>query len=799
MTAMTAFLVLCAFPVLALSAETTHDYPVQPVPFTDVKIQDQFWLPRIETNRTVTIPFAFGKCEETGRVDNFSLAGGSIQGEHKGDFPFDDTDVYKILEGAAYCLSVQYDAKLDAYLDDIIALIAAAQEEDGYLYTCRTNQCDRLRNWMGDQRWEKLSGSHEMYNAGHMYEAAVAHYLATGKRTLLDVALKNADLMVKTFGEDKLRIPPGHQIIEMGLARLFRVTGNEAYLNLARFLLEERGHENKGRKLWGEYSQDHKPVVDQDEAVGHAVRATYMYAGMADVAALAGDERYIHAINRIWDNIVSKKLYITGGVGATGHGEAFGKNYELPNLSAYCETCAAIGHVYMNHRLFLLHADAKYIDVLERSLYNGVISGVSLDGKTFFYPNPLESQGQHERSPWFGCACCPGNITRFMASVPGYMYAVKDNTLFVNLFSESEAAITLPAGQVTVSQQTRYPWDGDCAITVNPEKKSTFDIKIRIPGWARNQPVPSDLYAFVTNDTQKPTLSVNGHKQNIHIQNGYATIHRTWQSGDTVRVRFPMPVRRVTAHDKVTNNHGKVALQRGPLVYCLEWPDHKNARVLNKVLPDNAALRTHFNQSMFGGITVIQADGLAVAFDENSKPVTNPQSITAIPYYAWAHRGKGEMAVWIARDAQYATPLAGPTIANRSRLTTSGGRNPQALKDQQNPRTSDDHNVPFFHWWPKKGTAEWVEFEFDKPEEISSVQVYWFDDTGIGECRLPASWKIKVLHNDDFVPVYTNDAYGTAKDTFNKITFEAVKTRKLKIEVQLPDNFSAGIHEVIIE
>ena len=460
---------------------------IMEVPFTQVRIQDAFWSPRIETNRTVSIPSAFRECEKNGRFDNFAIAGGLKEGEHRGDFSFDDTDPYKIIEGASYSLAVKYDARLDAYLDSVIALIAAAQESDGYLTTCVTNRCTRLSGWWGTHRWEKIN-SHELYNSGHLYEAAVAHYRATGKRSLLDVAIKNADLVCRVFGPDEgqKHVPSGHPIVEMALAKLYKVTGKEEYLRTARYFVEETGRCTDGHAP-SAYSQDHKPILEQNEIVGHAVRATYMYAGMADVAALTGDTAYIHAIDRIWDNIVSKKYYITGGIGATANGEAFGANYELPNMSAYCETCAAIGNVYVNYRLFLLHGESKYYDVLERTLYNGLISGVSLDGGGFFYPNPLESRGQHQRQPWFGCACCPSNICRFIPSLPGYVYAVKDKDVYVNLFMSNEANLEVGKKSVVLEQQTRYPWDGDVAVSVKKNKVGAFAMKIRIPGWVRGQ------------------------------------------------------------------------------------------------------------------------------------------------------------------------------------------------------------------------------------------------------------------------------------------------------------------------
>lgn len=417
------------------------DYPVKPVPFTDVHVDDDFWLPRMETNRSVTIPFALKKNEDTGRVNNFRKAAGLMEGKYEGR-RFNDTDVYKVMEGVAYSLSLDHDPELEKYLDSLIEIIAAAQEEDGYLYAARTVDPENPAPGAGPGRWTRLRGSHELYNAGHMYEAAVAHYLATGKRTFLDVAVKNADLLVKEFGPEKRRDFPGHQEIEIGLAKLFRVTGNKEYLKLAKFFLDERGHAHDGG-LYPEsspfaiynqkkYMQDHKPVLEQNEAVGHAVRASYMYAGMADVAALTGNVEYVRAIDSVWENVVSKKMYLTGGIGARHTSEAFGDNYELPNFTAYTETCAAVGNVMWNHRLFLLHGDARYIDVMERVLYNGLISGVSLSGDRFFYQNPLESKGKYERSPWFEVACCPGNITRFIPSFPGYVYAQRNGILYVN-------------------------------------------------------------------------------------------------------------------------------------------------------------------------------------------------------------------------------------------------------------------------------------------------------------------------------------------------------------------------------
>lgn len=790
-------LVLISLIICSCSTSNQKDYPIQPVPFTHVRIDDAFWKPRLEVNRTVTIPHAFDQCEKTGRLDNFAIAAGVKQGEQQGLYPFDDTDVYKTIEGASYCLLQQPDSNLSAYLDSVIALIAGAQEADGYLYTARTNGAERLKNWFGERRWEKEQGSHELYNAGHLYEAAVAHFQATGKRNLFDVALKNADLIDRSFGPGKLQLPPGHQVIETGLAKLYRITGEERFLKLAKFFLDVRGRPLGGRQLWGEYNQDHQPVVEQDEAVGHAVRASYMYAGMADVAALTGDASYARASDRLWENVVAKKLYIIGGIGATGAGEAFGKNYELPNMSAYNETCAAIGNVYWNHRLFLLHGNARYIDVMERTLYNGLLSGVSLDGKSFFYPNPLESVGQHQRSPWFGCACCPGNVTRFMASVAGYIYAYRGNEIYINLFIGNDASIAMERRQVKIKQETRYPWDGSVKISVFPQiEGDKFSILIRIPGWAQNQPVPSDLYRFLDAPNGKVTLKVNNETITPRIRNGYAQLERSWHRGDEIELELPLPIRRIVAHDSVAADRGLVALQRGPMVFCAEGVDNPDGHVRNLLLPDHAQLTTEFRNDLLNGVQIIKgkAYGFRVGADGKSLQ-KEEQDFVAIPYYAWAHRGPGEMAVWLARDTSAVKPLGLPTLASTSRVTVSFGNNPGAVHDLLEPQRSDDHEVPIFHWWPHKGTCEWVQYDFNQPEEISMVEIYWFDDTGSGECRVPQSWRILYRVGNDWKPVYTTDIYGVEKDRYNQVIFETVRTAAIRLEIQSQPDFAGGILE----
>ncbi len=598
-------------------------------------------------------------------MDNFERAAAVLRDENTTNrklpgFPFDDTDPYKVLEGASYALAVQPDPKMAAYLDHLIGLFAAAQEPDGYLYTIRTIDPQHPNGWDGPKRWlNDPQQSHELYDAGHLFEAAAAHYQATGETNLLHVALKEADLLCQTFGPatNQLHLWPGHEIVEMGLAKLYRVTGDRRYLDLAKYFIDVRGSRPGG----DDYHQSRIPPVDQTTAVGHAVRAGYLYSGMADVAALTGDERYVHAIDTIWENVVSKKLYLTGGIGAVPRIEGFGPDYDLPNRTAYCETCAAVANDFWNARLFLLHGDAKYVDVFERTLYNGLLSGVSLDGTKFFYPNVLESDGSHERSPWFGCACCPGNITRFLPSVPGYVYAQQGKTIYVNLYAGGTADIKLDNGHtIQLTQETRYPWDGAVKITVastfrsstatedGPDKKSRFAIKVRIPGWARNEPAPGDLYRFADTNTEPVTLNVNDKPASLKIENGYVSLNRSWKAGDVIELNLPMPVRRVVANKNVQADVGRVALQRGPIVFCAEWPDNPGGKVRNLLLPDDELLAARFEPTLLNGVETITGKAFSVTRDADGRPVKTEQAFKVIPYFAWANRGKGEMEVWLA-------------------------------------------------------------------------------------------------------------------------------------------------------
>ena len=671
--------ILCFFALCAGTIFAQSGYPYTQVPFTAVKITpNTFWGDRIQAAREVTIPLAFSKCESEHRYKNFEMAAYTLQ--HPGHpglqtpewdvakfmgFSFDDTDVYKTIEGASYVLQTYPDAKLKAYIDSVLDVVAAAQESDGYLYTARTINPQHPHGWAANKRWAaEEHASHELYNLGHMVDAACAHYQATGSTKFLDIAKRYADCVVREVGPNagQACVVPGHQIAEMALARLYVLTGEKKYLDEAKFLLDYRGktpHKDV-------YSQSDKPVVNQTEAWGHAVRAGYMYAGMADVAALLGDSSYIKAIDTIYENIVSRKYYLTGGVGARHGGEAFGADYELPNLTAYNETCAAIAMVYLFERMFLLHGDAKYIDCLERTLYNGVISGMSVDGGKFFYPNPLSSDGRYRfnadgtmtRQPWFGCACCPSNLCRFIPSMPGYIYGVRDNDLYVNLYAANTATLALGGKSVTIQQDTNYPWDGDIAIKVLQNKAKAFNMMVRIPGWVQSRVVPSDLYAYNDDIFSTYEITVNSQKVDSELENGYMVINRNWKKGDVVRIHFDMPVRTVVASPRVSDDRGRVAVERGPLVYCTEWADNEGIDPHHLLLsrkPQFDVLPTYGIENKEGNgqtfnVTAISAQVQEASISDDGKLAAKDVTIKLIPYYAWNHRGAGKMDVWLARS-----------------------------------------------------------------------------------------------------------------------------------------------------
>jgi DUF1680 family protein len=606
------FIVLTS--IATRGAEPSKDDAIQPVPFSDVKLTDGFWAPRIETNRNVTIPHCFRMCRETGSLSNFARAAGLEKGGHQG-FPWRDAGVYKVIEGASYSLANTPDAQLELTLQELIATIAAAQEKDGYLYTSRTIDPQKTHEFCGRSRWSHKY-SHELYDAGHLYEAAVAYAEATGKRALLDVSIKNARLLRGVFGHGKGFLM-NHPEVELGLLKLYRWSHARDHLELSKFFLDERGR-GTGRELHGTETQDHMPLVEQDEAVGHAVCAVYTYTAMTDMVALTNDSDYAQAVDRIWDNVVSKKLSITGAAGARS--ESCPDNYDLPNREATNETCVALANAHWNHHLFLLHGDSKYIDVLERVLYNGALSSVSLTGDRFFYGNPLEHDGRAgfnmgaaERLEWMGSACCPTSAVRFLPIVGGFVYATRDDMLHVNLFIGGDGRVRIRDNAVRIRQETRYPWSGAVKITIDPERAAEFSVHIRIPGWARERPVPSDLYRYLHESKNQIGLRVNGTKVAMDTENlekGFARIRREWTSGDTIDLDLPMPVRRAISHEAVRANVGRMALERGPIVYCVEAKDH-DGHALDLALADEAELTTERRRDLLGGVTVIRGTGTA--------------------------------------------------------------------------------------------------------------------------------------------------------------------------------------------
>ena len=761
---------------------------LQPVPFTQVSLTDRFWANRLETNYRHTLPHNIEWCEKTGRLSNFDKAAGKVPGKFEGIY-FNDSDVYKVLEGAAHILAVTKDPELDRLVDSLIARIAAAQQPDGYLNTYYTLA-------EPGKRWTNLHVMHELYLAGHLFEAAVAHFRATGKRNLLDVAIRFADHIVSEFGPGKRLDPDGHQEIELALLKLYEVTGKQAYFDLAKFFIDIRGDASQ-RKLWGPQVQDHLPFREQSELVGHAVRAMYMCCGAADLFAWTGEKALEEALHRLWEDLVQHKLYITGGVGARHGGEAFGGPYELPNSSAYAETCAAIGLILWASRMNWLEADARYADVMERVLYNGFLSGVSLDGRRFFYVNPLESGGNHHRQPFFGCACCPTNVVRIIPQVPGLFYAFDADGVYVNLYASGKAKFVWNNVPLEIIQQTDYPWDGKVELSVIPEKPVSFGLRLRIPGWCK-----------------EAKLSVDGQQVFVPVKNGYAVLHRNWTGKEKVSLELAMPVERIEAHPAVVANRGRVAIQRGPIVYCFEQADNGRP-VRSLVLARDPQFVVEFCPDLLGGVTVVHA------LDNRG------QKWTAIPYYAWDHREAGEMVVWVRQEGKSRKvdendpswkgllyrPLEPSSLGGEEEWTlaelatpTASHCNPSdtvtALNDLLEPRSSDDHSIPRFTWWDHRGTREWVQYEFTQPVRVQAVGVYWFDDRRQGRhCRVPVQWQLLYRKGQEWVPVENLTPYTVEMDRYNWVRFQPVETTGLRIEVQLDPSgpWSGGILEWIVE
>ncbi len=805
-TAMKYSLISLMLLILSVSCSNRQSQnEITPVSFTAVNLTDQFWKQRITTNQQVTIPHAFQMCENTGRIRNFEIAAGLKTGEYTGVYPFNDSDVYKVIEGSAYTLHAIPDPELAKYVDDLVDIIAAAQEDDGYLMTWRTiNPQKAPSRWSGAaERWSDIRQGHELYCAGHLYEAAVAYFEATGKRKLLDVAIKNAELILREFGPGKIEEPPGHQEIEIGLVKLYTITRDRRYFELAHYFLEQRGrkeYDKSSQDMWknGTYWQDHLPVAEQQEAGGHAVRATYMYAAMADIAMGTDKDIYRDPLKLLWRNVVEKKLHISGGVGAIGHGEAFGPQFDLPNLSAYNETCAAVGNVFWNHRMFLLDGHADYIDVLERTLFNGLISGISLEGNRFFYPNVLESKGHDQRSPWFRCACCPGNITRFMASFPGYLYATGKRAVYVNLYVQSEATIDIEHTKIGLRQATRYPWEGEVLIHLNLNQPAAFGVNLRIPGWARNSPVPGNLYKFLHQQPEKCPITINGEAVSYDIEKGYAVLHREWKNGDIIKISLPMKERRIITSEEVVYNLDRVAIQRGPLLYCAEGIDNGNGKIRQLVLADDTELTSRYHPDVLDGLVMISGRAKEISINGQDRMREAIHNINLIPYYAWAHRGKSHMAVWLARNTSAAVPLNTPPIATTARIAVSGGINQNVLNDQVFPKDDSSAKPKFCMLTADTSGNFWIEYSFGTQMELSAAGVYWVLDKSEA-LRKPESWKIFYNSNGKWQRVYSEQGYGTMNNEISLVEFETIRTNAIRLQAIPESGKNLGIYEFQVD
>lgn len=809
------------------------DYALQPVPFNEVEITSDFWRPRLVTQRETLVPFAFERTKpgvEHLQAAKDYLAGQSVPSHRP--HRFIDSDLYKVMEGAAYLLQLQRDPELEATLDGLIDLIAEAQHTNGYLYPSHTTGVGSSRNMMGDAPYEFVVHSHELYNVGHMYEAAIAYYRATGKDKLLKVARKSADHIQRVFfegdpeynGGEPILQAPGHQELELALVKLYRVTGEQKYLDMARRFLEIRGvtYVPDGEGVMAPtYAQQHAPVTEQDEAVGHAVRATYLYSAMADVGALTGKPEYQEALKRIWENIVNTRMHITGGLGAVHGIEGFGPQYVLPNADAFNETCAAVGNVMFNFRMFLLHRDAKYLDVAEVALMNNVLAAVNFEGNRFFYVNPLEADGKHPfnhgtpgRAPWFGTACCPSNLARLVPQVPGMTYAHGGNDVYVTFYTASRTSIETPSGALGLEQTTDYPNDGLVRIELLPEHPMSFDLKLRIPTWAQDRFLPGNLYHFADSSNAEVAIRVNGEEHPITIDRGFTTIDREWRSGDIVELHLPMPLRVSECHPNVEDNVNRLAFTRGPLVLCGEGVDNGGAvqRFFFESLPDTASATTSVKKIDHGQF--LQSRLSASAVTDNGD--VERSTLTLTPYYAWNNRGVGSMSVWFprSRDLAQFDPTALPEdspFADVQASHTYKEDTISAIGDNHQPRWSSGNKSSRWSSRPQSGTPQWVEGRFDRPRQVRSVGVYWFDNNK--DVRTPAEWSLEILQDGKWLPfeLYVTDEYGLRVNQYNVVhpaadlTCEAVRVNMtpqedssvgiLEIDVVFEDNLNAALSE----
>lgn len=801
-------------------------YTLTTVPFNKVKLEDQFWRPRLETQFETLVPFALEKTIPA--IESLELAGKYLKGD-KSALPtphrFRTSDLYKVMEGAAYLLMDNRDPVLEKKMDDIIDIIAAAQKEDGYLYVAHITGVSKDHDhWggggMGDKPYSFVLHSHELYNMGHMYEGAIAYYQATGKDKWLKVAEKSAQHINKVFFEGDpnyndgkpVNQAPGHQEIELALAKLYRLTGNELYLKMAKKFLDIRGvtYTTEGEGVMSAmYAQQHKPVVEQDKAVGHAVRAMYLYSGMADVGALLGVQDYNKALDKIWHNIVDTKMAITGGLGAVHGIEGFGFEYALPNKEAYNETCAAVGNVFFNFRMFLLTQDARYMDVAEVALLNNALAGVNIEGNRFFYVNPLEADGITQfnhgnagRSPWFGTACCPSNIARLMPQVSGMMYSHISDELYVTFYAGSSTSIPLESGEVKITQETRYPFGKQIKLKLNPKSSQQFNLKLRVPTWASTDRfVPGDLYRYKNDQSDKWIVKVNDENQLVKLDKGFAVIDRTWEPGDEVELVLPMEVRFNKAHEQIEADRDRIAVTRGPLVYCAEGIDYNEPvqRLLlaNIPEPDEVHIST-IEDGLLQNVTMINFPMQKVNLSEGKSEVVKTR---LIPYYAWNNRGNGSMIIWFPTKQDQIIYLDGD-VARGGKFKTvkasfTGPRGSLVgITEPARPQSSHDRTIQPWLSHPQRGTAQWVEIELEK-KAIKSFGVYWYDDNR--QINVPKSWSLEYKRNGQWqkFDLGTNDSFGTEKDTYNVVHPAApLSCDALRIKIMAKEDKAVGILDV---
>lgn len=802
-------IMVAAVVLVALTAGAAPGPALTPVPIERVKLDDPFWSPKRDVWRRVTIADCLDKFERDGAFANFDKVRDGKGGKHGGP-PWYDGLVYEMITGAADFLRAQPDEQLERRIDGYVARIAAAADKDpaGYLNT-HTQLVEPNHRWGmngGDDREQ-----HDLYNAGCLVEAGVHYYRATGKTELLRVALRLANHMCDVMGPPpRKNVVPGHALGEAAMVELYQLfrerpelkarlpfeVDEARYLELARFWVDNRGNHD-GRRDFGAYDQDYKPVVDQETIEGHAVRAALLATGVTELGSITGREDYRRTARRWWENMTGRRMYVTGGVGAVAHDEKFGSDWVLPN-DGYAETCASVGAAFFHQRLNLDTGEGRYADELERVLYNGALAGVSLEGNRYFYENPLEAGKNRVRWRWHACPCCPPMFLKLMGAMPGYLYATTNQGLYVNLYAGSTVRTQVGGREVAVRQTTRYPWAGDVRLAMEGEQPAEFDLNLRVPSWCESAARPDELYTPQGRPADGAfTVRVNGQLASPTIIDGYAKLRRTWQRGDVVEITMAMPARRIVADARVAAAAGRVALQRGPIVYCIESIDI-DGRVRNVSLPDNAELRTEFRSDLLGGVDVIRATAMASFAGE---PAARPLELTAIPFYANANRAPASRRVWIPRAPSGAIPGVLADLASATASHTNPSDTLGALNDGILPKDSADESIPRFTWWDHRGTAEWVQYSFDRPTRLAAVSVYWWDERRVNRhCRAPASWRLVYrTPAGAWAPVTGPSAYGTEIDRLNRATFDPIETTAIRIEAQLQPGWSGGILEWLLE